>query len=73
MPKNIPVFFASGCDDPVGEYGKGVQRSVKTFKKAGMKNVSVKLYPKDRHEILHETDRNNVYEDLYFWIKDRIV
>ena len=68
MPKDLPVFFASGTDDPVGDYGKGVLRAVDTFHKVGMKNVKVKLYPEDRHEILHETDRDVVYQDLYLWL-----
>jgi len=69
MPKDLPVFFASGTDDPVGDYGKGVLRAVDTFHKVGMKNIKVKLYPEDRHEILHETDRDVVYQDLYLWLR----
>lgn len=68
MPLELPVFFASGKDDPVGDYGNGVLRTVRTFKKVGMKNVKVKLYPSDRHEILHETDKEDVYNDLYLWL-----
>ena len=72
MPKELPVFFIAGEDDPVGDYGKGVLKAVDMVKKAGMKNVSVKLYPTDRHEILNETDREQVYEDLYHWLEKAI-
>lgn len=72
MPKSLPVFFVAGEDDPVGEFGKGVLRAVDSFKKAGMKNVKVKLYPKDRHEILNETDRQTVYQDLNEWLQSYI-
>ena len=70
MPKDLPVFFVAGEDDPVGDYGKGVLKAVDMFKNAGMKNVKVKLYPTDRHEILNETDREQVYNDLYSWLND---
>ena len=68
MPKNLPVFFVAGEDDPVGDYGKGVLKAANMFKNAGMQNVKVKLYPTDRHEILNETDREQVYDDLYSWL-----
>lgn len=68
MPKELPVFFVAGEEDPVGDYGKGVLKAINMFKKSGMKNVSSKLYPTDRHEILNETDRENVYNDLYSWL-----
>lgn len=68
MPKTLPVLFVSGSDDPVGQYGKGVEKVVKQFKELGMVQVACKLYPKDRHEILNEVDRENVYQDICEWI-----
>lgn len=68
MPKKLPVFFVSGEEDPVGDYGKGVLKAVDMFKNAGMQNIKVKLYPTDRHEILNETDREQVYDDIYSWL-----
>lgn len=72
IPKDIPMFFVAGADDPVGNFGKGVQRIYEKYKTAGIKDVSIKLYPDDRHEILNEKDREQVYEDLYRWLLDRI-
>ncbi|MBQ1476763.1 MAG: alpha/beta fold hydrolase [Erysipelotrichaceae bacterium] len=68
MPKDLPVLFVSGEEDPVGDYGKGVQKAAETFRDAGMKDVEVKLYPGDRHEILNELDKEKVYQDLENWI-----
>ena len=68
MPSHLPVLFVSGKEDPVGDLGKGVIKSARSFQKAGMKNIKVKLYPDDRHEILNETDREVVYRHLYRWI-----
>ena len=36
---------------------------------AGMNDVTIKLYDNDRHEILNETDRQEVYEDIYAWFE----
>lgn len=72
MPMNLPIFFVSGADDPVGDYGKGVEQVYRSFKEIGMNNVQMKLYPGDRHEILNETDREDVYGDIYRWILQRL-
>ena len=69
VSKHLPIFFVAGADDPVGAFGKGVKRVYERFKKSGIKNVSLKLYEGDRHEILNETDRRQVYEDLYRWME----
>lgn len=71
MPKDLPVFFVSGDDDPVGQYGKGVIKVYEEFESLGMENIRCKLYPDDRHEILNELDRQEVYEDIYHWIKEQ--
>ena len=70
--KDIPVFFVAGADDPVGDFGKGVQKVYEKYKTAGIRDVSIKLYENDRHEILNETDRWQVYEDLYIWLESKI-
>ena len=68
MPKDLPVLFTAGDADPVGDYGEGVKRAYQSFIDIGMKNVKIKLYDNDRHELLNETDRKVVYEDIYQWI-----
>ncbi|WP_313344031.1 alpha/beta hydrolase [Sedimentibacter sp.] len=69
IPKEIPVLFISGKNDPVGGFGKGVNKSYDMFKALEMKNVSIKLFEEDRHEILNELDREQVYEDILRWIE----
>ena len=73
MKKHLPVFFIAGQEDPVGPYGKGVERAAKEFKKAGMINVSCKLYPECRHEILNELNKQEVYEDLVNWMRPYVI
>ncbi len=67
IPRDLPVLFTAGADDPVGAFGKSVKKVYKKYKSAGMKKVAIKLYAGGRHEILNETIRNQVYEDLFVW------
>ncbi|MBR6653734.1 MAG: lysophospholipase [Oscillospiraceae bacterium] len=72
MKKRLPVLFIAGAEDPVGPYGKGVEKAAAEFKKAGMSNVSIKLYPDCRHEILNELNKQDVYNDICSWLADYI-
>jgi len=69
IPKDLPVLFVAGEEDPVGQYGKGVVKAYKKFKEHGMKNVKIRLYPEIRHEILNEENRQEVFEDILKWLK----
>ena len=70
MSKDVPVYFISGAADPVGELSQGVIRAYKAFLKAGMKDVSLKLYPNLRHEIMLEVDRDEVMTDVLNWLEE---
>lgn len=68
MNKELPVWFIAGGDDPVGNYGKGVLQAAAAFRKAGMKQVSQRIYPLCRHEILNEINKEEIFEDVLQWI-----
>ena len=70
---DLPVFFISGSEDPVGDAGVGVKRVYRQYKKAGLTDVTIKLYEGDRHELINEPDRENVYADIWEWIANRAV
>ncbi|MBR6173051.1 MAG: alpha/beta hydrolase [Eubacterium sp.] len=70
IPKDLPILIVSGEDDPVGDMGKGVKKVYQSFVKAGIRDVSCNLFPGDRHEILNETDRNEVYAYILDWLKE---
>lgn len=72
MNKNIPCLFIAGGDDPVGNYGKGVEESAQAFRNAGVEQVSCKIYPLCRHEILNEINRDEVFADVLEWISKLI-
>ncbi len=66
--QSLPIFLIAGSDDPVGDMGKGVQKAFRCYQKAGVKDVSMKLYPGLRHEILNEKNAQEVYEDILHWL-----
>jgi alpha-beta hydrolase superfamily lysophospholipase len=72
IPKDLPMLLVSGAEDPIGQYGKGVEQAYKLYEKAGIEDLKMKLYEGDRHEILNELDREQVYEDLYNWFKEHM-
>ena len=71
IPKDLPILVVSGGKDPVGEFGKGPRIVAQTYQKCGIRDVTLKLYPDDRHEILNELDKETVYQDLLQWIEAR--
>ena len=72
MPKQLPVLFVSGGEDPVGDSGQGVQKVYDMFVLAGMDNMDITFYEGARHEILNETNRHEVYDDLCNWLNKEI-
>lgn len=68
MDLTTPILLISGAMDPVGDCGKGVERVYTLFRKAGVQDVTLKLYPELRHEILCETECETVFEDVYRWL-----
>lgn len=66
--KDLPLFFIAGEKDPVGKSGRGVRKSVAKYKKAGIKEIDLKLYENGRHEILNEIFKKEVYNDVQQWI-----
>ncbi len=71
MNPELPVFFISGDMDPVGENGKGVIRVYNSFLKAGMTDVTMKLYHECRHELLNELNREEVMKDILDWLDSK--
>ena len=71
-PKDLPVLFLSGDDDPVGDRGRGVQKAAQSLRDAGMRRVEVKLYPGARHELLVELNRQEVFADIGGFIQNHI-
>lgn len=72
MDVSTPVYFFSGDRDPVGSMGEGVKKVFGFFREAGVKDLSMKLWPDGRHEMLNELNRGEVYEDVGAWLEKHI-
>ncbi len=72
IPKELPIYMVSGAEDPVGDYGEGVKRAYQSLKDAGLQDIDLKLYEADRHEVLNETDKAVVMQDIYDWMMNKI-
>ncbi len=72
MEKAIPVLLFAGKEDPVGAYGKGVEKVGDELKAAGAQDVTVKLYDGGRHEMFNEKGKETVWADLIAWMEKRM-
>ncbi len=71
LSKDLPVLMIAGAMDPVGEYGKGIEKVYKSLCDAGKTNVQRILYPDARHEILNEKACfDQVCRDVIGWIEE---
>ena len=68
LPGNLPVLFISGDADPIGTQGKGVNTVAQQFRDAGVRDVTVRLYPGARHELFNETNRDEITAELIDWL-----
>lgn len=64
VPKELPLLFVAGAEDPVGDCGRGVARAVDEYRNAGVRLVEMGIYPGARHEILNEPCHEAVWHDV---------
>jgi alpha-beta hydrolase superfamily lysophospholipase len=69
MPKNLPVLFISGQNDPIGNFGADVLAACLQLQSAGCDSVDMKLYHGLRHDILFEANNDEVYGDIIKWVR----
>lgn len=72
IPKDLPILILSGNQDPVGDFGKGVEKLYHRYENRGVRDLKMKLYEGARHELLHETNRAEVMRDIVEWVEKRI-
>ncbi|MEQ8436698.1 MAG: alpha/beta hydrolase [Ilumatobacter fluminis] len=65
---DLPVLIASGSDDPLAGGGQLVELLGQRYRDAGIADVTVTVYPGARHEILNETNRDEVTADVVGWL-----
>ncbi|MDE2363557.1 MAG: alpha/beta hydrolase [Hyphomicrobiales bacterium] len=65
IPKTLPILIFSGARDPVGA---NVQGLIDAYRNGGLLRVTSKIYPDGRHEMLNETNRDEVTADILAWL-----
>lgn len=68
IPKDLPVYIFAGSRDPVGLDSKGPRQLIEAYRAAGLRNVKHRFYPGGRHEMLNESNREEVVRDLLAWL-----
>lgn len=71
VPDTLPIAMFCGAEDSAGGFGDGPKAALKMYRKCG-KNVSLKLYPGARHEVLNETNKEEVYADILNFINSAV-
>jgi alpha-beta hydrolase superfamily lysophospholipase len=67
-PKDLNIYLASGLDDPLSNKGKDIHLIAEKYKNAGIKNITVKLYPDARHEIINEPNKDEIISEMISWL-----
>ncbi len=67
VPRNLPIYVISGTHDPVSAGAKALTPMLEQFRAAGLQ-VESKLFPEARHELLNESNRDEVTADLIRWL-----
>jgi alpha-beta hydrolase superfamily lysophospholipase len=68
IPKHLPMLVIAGECDPVGDNGKGVRRLLRAYATAGLEDVASRFYAGARHELVNETNREQVTRDVIAWL-----
>jgi len=68
MPKDLPLYLFAGSRDPVGGNSRGGRWLHDALRRAGMRDVTARFYPDARHEMLNETNREEVERELVAWL-----
>jgi alpha-beta hydrolase superfamily lysophospholipase len=68
IPKGLPILVISGDQDPVGGNTLGITPLLERYKCMDVQNMTHKFYRDARHEILNETNRDEVQRDVLAWL-----
>jgi alpha-beta hydrolase superfamily lysophospholipase len=72
IPKSLPIHIIAGDQDPVSARTKNLALLLRDYRGAGLRHVSHRFYPRARHELFNEINRDEVTKDVLAWL-DAIV
>lgn len=67
---DLPVLFVAGDADPINRKLEGLHLLERWWRAAGVRRIDTKYYAGGRHEMLNETNRDEVTADLIAWFED---
>ncbi|XPP27210.1 MAG: alpha/beta fold hydrolase [Leucobacter sp.] len=71
LAPEVPILIIAGAEDPLSR-GDGLRRLAAAYRRRGVRDVSVRIYPEARHELLNELNRDDVTAEVITWITDRV-
>ncbi|GAB2557271.1 alpha/beta fold hydrolase [Leucobacter ruminantium] len=72
LAPDVPILIVSGSEDPLSRGDEGLRLLAEAYRKRGVRDVTVKIFPEGRHELLNETNRDEVFAALATWMLERI-
>jgi alpha-beta hydrolase superfamily lysophospholipase len=72
IPATLPIYVLSGSADPVGDLGESPAALINAYRSLGIRDLEFVLYPDARHELLNETNREEVMGNIVRWLNDRL-
>lgn len=66
--KDLPVLIMGGTDDPIGTFGRGPMQLFRGMNAHGFTDVEVKICDGCRHELLHETNALEIFDEIVDWM-----
>lgn len=72
LAREVPILIVAGADDPLSRGEEGLRLLADAYRKRGVRDVTVKIYPEARHELLNETNRDEVVAALTTWLLERV-
>ena len=71
LPMTLPLLILAGRDDPMGKFGRGPQRVARALDCDGQRDLELRLYDGQRHELLHDIHADTVIADIRRWLEAR--
>jgi len=68
IPKSLPIYIIGGTSDPVGDNSKGLKKLRRLYEQCGLEKVQARFYEDARHELVNETNRDEITEDIIQWL-----
>ncbi|MFD9550854.1 alpha/beta hydrolase [Nocardia salmonicida] len=65
---DLPIYVMVGEKDPLNNKLRLSDLLVQRYRDAGLNDLTYQVYPDARHEVLNETNRDEVEADLLAWI-----